>query len=555
MPLRSRFLAVLTVLAVVLGAGSVLGQTYLDLENQVQEFTLDNGVRFLVLEKHDVPVFSFRTFVNVGSANEVRGITGLSHILEHMAFKGTAEIGTDNYGAEKKAMKVEDEAFNALKKVRLAIMPVRAQYDNLLAKIPSAEREAYDKIILDAQGMPADFALGDNTRKALDYYLGKARDMEADLAAKELAFKDAKDAAREYVVTNEYGKIVENNGGNGLNAYTTNDVTVYHYNLPSNRLELWAYLEGSRMAHPVFREFYTEKDGPVTEERRMRTDNNPIGRLIEQFENLMFMANGYHHSTIGYMSDIQNVSRADCQAYFDRNYVGSNIVVSIVGDVDFKDVKKYAQKYFSHIPSGHPEPVETFEPEQLGEKRFLMEDPSQPLFIAGYHIHSVQHPDWPVYDVIADVLGQGRTSRLYKDMIKDKKIAVNTMAVAGFPGQKYDTGMLVFAMPVKGKTGEDMEVAIEDQIQDIVNDGITAEELSAVKQRTRANFIRGLEGNGGMASQLAWYQTYFGDWRELFQQVERIDAVTLDDVQRVAAEVFQPNNRTIAIIKTQDQES
>ena len=132
------------------------------------------------------------------------------------------------------------------------------------------------------------------------------------------------------------------------------------------------------MAHPVFREFYTEKDGPVTEERRMRTDNNPIGRMIEQFENLMFMANGYHHSTIGYMSDIQNISRADCAAYFARNYVGSNIVVSIVGDVNFADVQKYAKKYFSAIPAGHPKEVTTFEPKQLGEKRFIMKDPSQP---------------------------------------------------------------------------------------------------------------------------------------------------------------------------------
>ena len=165
----------------------------------------------------------------------------------------------------------------------------------------------------------------------------------------EAAFTAAKDAAREYVVTNEFGQIVENNGGQGLNAYTSSDVTVYLYNFPSNRLELWAYLEGSRMADPVLREFYTEKDGPVTEERRMRTDNNPVGRLIEQFQNLMFMANGYHHSTIGYMSDIQNITRADCRRYFEENYVGSNMVVTIVGDVEFADVQKYAKKYFSAI--------------------------------------------------------------------------------------------------------------------------------------------------------------------------------------------------------------
>ena len=503
MPAKFRIPSLLAAVALLLTAGLAGAQTYLDLESQVQEFTLDNGVRFIVLEDHSVPVFSFRTFVNVGSANEVRGVTGLTHILEHMAFKGTPEIGTDDYKAELKAMAGEDAAFAALKAERF-------------------------------KGVNAD---------------------PARLEELEAAFTAAKDAAREYVVTNEFGKIVENNGGQGLNAYTNSDVTVYLYNMPSNRLELWAYIEGARMAKPVLREFYTEKDGPVTEERRMRTDNNPIGRMIEQFQNLMFMANGYHHSTIGYMSDLENISRADCQKYFDDNYVGRNIVVSIVGDVDAAEVKKYAAKYFGDIPAGDPEPVETLEPKQLGEKRLVMKDPSQPVFVAGYHIENVRHPDWPVYEVIADVLGQGRTSRLYTSLVKEQGIAVQAMTFPGFPGQKFQTGLLAFAIPVKGKTAYDIEDAVYAEIDKIVADGITQDELDGVKQRARANFIRGLQGNAGMASQLAWYQTYYGDWRELFNEVARIEAVTLDDVKRVAADVFAPTNRTVALIETEDSGS
>lgn len=284
----------------------------------------------------------------------------------------------------------------------------------------------------------------------------------------------------------------------------------------------------------------------------MRTDNNPIGRLIEIFQNQMFMANGYHHSTIGYMSDIQNVSRADCEAYFREHYHGGNMVVAIVGDVYFDDVKKYAEKYFGDIPAGKPSQIETFEPKQLVEKRLVMTDPSQPMFAAGYHINNVKHPDWPVYEVIADVLGQGRTSRLYKSLVKEQGIAVQAASFAGFPGQKYQTGMLVFAMPVKGKTGFDLEEAIYAEIDKIVAEGITADELAAVKQRARANFIRGLRNNSGMAEQLAWNQTVMGDWRELFDQVEAIDSVTLDDVKRVAAEIFDRSNRTVAIIETED---
>ncbi len=594
MPARIRHLTLLPAALLLLAAGQAPAQSYLDLEDQIQEFTLDNGVSFLVLEKHDVPVFSFRTFVNVGSANETRGITGLSHILEHMAFKGTAEIGTTDYKAELKAMQAEDSAFDAFKQVRLAIKPVLAEYELHVSRIPEEGLDGFRALeaalkdlpveitVADENGGPVrddlfqaggkakvtvnhglgteqekidDFTVGEEAFQALSFYLEEVKDLKEDYLAKEAAFESAKDSAREFVVTNEYGKIVENNGGSGLNAYTNSDVTVYLYNLPSNRLELWAYLEGSRMADPVLREFYTEKDGPVTEERRMRTDNNPIGRMIEQFQNLMFMANGYHHGTIGYMSDIQNISRADCRAYFEKNYVGSNIVVALVGDVEFDEVRKYAEKYFAGIPAGRPEPVETFEPEQLGEKRFVMKDPSQPLYVAGYHLENVQHPDWPIYEVIADVLGQGRTSRLHKSLVKEQQIAINAMAFPGFPGQKYETGLLVFAMPVKDKTAQDLEAAIEAEIQKIVDEGITAEELAAVKQRARANFIRGLDGNAGMASQLAWYQTYMGDWRKLFAEVDRINAVTLEDVKRVAGEVFQKKNRTVAIIETEQKES
>ncbi len=383
MPITKRILTLLAAASVLVAATGAVAQTYLDLENQIQEFTLDNGVHFIVLEKHDVPVFSFRTFVNVGSANEVRGITGLSHILEHMAFKGTSEIGTKDIRKERKLMDAEDTAFAALKAARADLEAPLARYDMLVDRIPAARADQFHGLEGLLKDVPADvsmdtgadggadvtithdggtenekvdnFQVGPEETAAIAWYLAEVKDRREALQRAEDAFTAAKDAARDVVVTNEFGKIVENNGGNGLNAYTNNDVTVYHYNMPSNRLELWAYLEGSRMSDPVLREFYTEKDGPVTEERRMRTDNNPIGRMIEQFENLMFMANGYHHSTIGYMSDLKTISRDDCRAYYHQNYVGRNIVVTVVGDVKFDDVKQYAEKYFKDIPEGNPE--------------------------------------------------------------------------------------------------------------------------------------------------------------------------------------------------------
>jgi len=485
----------------VLLAGSVMAAGIDDLQNEIQEFTLDNGVHFIVLERHDVPVFSFNTHVDVGSAQEVTGITGIAHILEHMAFKGTAEIGTTDFKKELKAMAAEDAAFELLK----------------------TERNKGDRADPDK------------------------------LAVLEQAFTDAKDAAREFVVGNEFGQIVENNGGRGMNAGTWTDATNYMYSFPSNRLELWAYLEGTRMTAPVLREFYTEKDGPVTEERRMRTDNSPIGMLIEEFQNLAFKAHPYHVSTIGWMSDLNTITRQDCQDFYDTHYVGENFTVAIVGDVQFAEVKKLAEKYFSGISSRPAPRLDTVEPVQKGEKRLVVQDESQPFYLCGFHIGDYAHLDAAVYSAIADIIGQGRTSRLYDRLVKKDKIAVQVVSFAGFPSDKYPTLLAFLGIPAKDVTGLEIEAAIFDEIQTLVSDGVTQDELDGVKRRAKSNYVRGMQGNMGLARQLSFYQGRNGDWREMFQQLEAIDAVTVEDVQRVAAEIFVPNNRTVAFIETVEE--
>jgi predicted Zn-dependent peptidase len=357
------------------------------------------------------------------------------------------------------------------------------------------------------------------------------------------------------VVSNEFGQIVENNGGRGMNATTGCDATNYFYMFPANRLELWAYLEGNRMGDPVLREFYTEKDGPVTEERRMRTDNNPIGRLIEKFQNTAFSAHPYHHSTIGYMSDIQNISRQDCLDFYQRNYVGSNMTVAVVGDVQFAEVQRLAEKYFTKIPAGDPYEPTTVEPEQVCEKRIVMKDPAQPFLFMGYHKGSINHPDDAVYNAIADILGQGRTSRLYKVLVKEKKIAVQVGTWSGYPGQKYPNLMMFYAVPAKGVTAAECEEVILSEVDKLVAEMVSTEELDGVKQRAKANLIRSLRGNQGLARQLCYYQSMTGDWREAFRRAEKIERVTPEDIHRVAEEIFVPSNRTVASIVTEDEGS
>ncbi len=492
---RSR-LAAFAAAVLLVGALSAPAQTYLDLQDRVEEFTLDNGMRFLVLSDHAVPVFSFTTVVKVGSHEEVRGITGIAHVLEHMAFKGTTEIGTTDIKQERAAMAAEDRAFAAL----------------------LAERN---------RGHLAD--------------PGKLDELAA-------AFDAAKQAAQKFVVSNQYGEIVERHGGVGLNASTWTDFTQYYYSMPSNRLELWAYLEGSRMADLVLREYYTEKDGPVTEERRMRVDDSPMGRLfMEEFQNLAFQGSGYRHSTIGYMTDLQNMTRRDAQEFYERHYIGPNMTVAVVGDVKADEVRRVAQKYFSRIPGGEPRPVTTREPDQLGEKRLVMRQDAQPLLLIGYKIEGINHPDWPVYQAIADILGQGRTSRLYTETVKNRQKAVQCASFAGYPGVRHRTLLAVLGIPAKDVTAAELETLVLAEIQNLVDNGITAEELAGVKRRARADFLRGLTGNRGLSGQLAMTQAMTGDWRNIFREVERIEAVTREDISRVAAEIFQERNRTVAM--------
>jgi predicted Zn-dependent peptidase len=493
---------VTVLLGMLMLTGAVSAGNYMDLQDEIQEFTLDNGIHFMVLERHDVPVFSFRTYVNVGSVNEVTGVTGIAHILEHMAFKGTNHIATTDYKNERKAMEAEDKAFHAL-------------------------RDELNK------GFDADPAVLEQLR---------------------VDFEAAKDVAREFVISNEFGTLVENNGGNGMNATTGADATNYFYNMPSNRLELWAYLEGTRMSNPVFREFYMEKDGPVTEERRMRTENSPFGMLMEQFLNMAFSAHPYHHSTIGYMSDIESISRQDCIDFYEKWYVGNNFTVAVVGDVELAEVKKLANKYFSKVPGPSVLPaIETVEPVQKGEKRIVVMDDTQPIIMVGYHKGGMDHPDDAVYDAIADITGQGRTSRLHTKLVKESKLCVAAGCFSGFPGTKYPNLMLVYAIPAKDISTAEVEEALYAELDKLVEDGVTEEELAGVKKRTKANFIRSLGGNQGMAGQLCAYQALTGDWRDMFKTVEKIETVTVEDIKRVSAEMFIKSNRTVAIIETEEE--
>ena len=420
---------------VLLLAALAAAQDVASFEKRTTVKKLDNGLTVVICERPEAPVFSFFTHVDAGSVQDPLGQTGLAHMFEHMAFKGTDKIGTKDYAAEKVALEKVEQTYAAY----------------------IAER---------------DKPVGRDEKKLKDL---------------EKAWKDAVAEADKYVKPNEFPQIVEINGGEDLNANTSDDETNYFYSFPENRLELWAYLESERFLHPVMREFYKERN-VVIEERRMRVDSNPIGRLLEQFTTAAFQAHEYHRPTIGWMSDLNSFSATDAKKFFDEYYIPSNMVVTVVGDVKASETMPIIEKYFGRIPS-RPRPDErtTTEPPQNAERRVVLQDMSQPLYLEGYHRPDYRSPDDAVYDAIADLMSSGRTSRLYRALVRDKKIAADSAGFTGLPGNKYPHLFAFYAFPLPGHKPEEMADAIHVEIEKLKNEDISDEELKMIKTRAKAN--------------------------------------------------------------------
>jgi predicted Zn-dependent peptidase len=364
------------------------------------------------------------------------------------------------------------------------------------------------------------------------------------------AFLDAQAEAHKYVIPNQFTDVAERNGAEGLNAETGMDNTMFFWSMPENRLELWAWLESGRLSDTVPREFYKERD-VVVEERRMRTDSNPIGRLVEQFLATAYVAHNYGRSAIGWPSEVSQIDATEAMAFHKKYYIGSNIVVAVVGDVKAAEVMPMLEKYFSKVPGGpKPEEMTTIEPKQFAEKTVTIREQTQPFYLEGYHRPDYHDPDDAVYDAISDIMSNGRVSRLYRSLVRDQQIAAEAEGFSGFPGEKYPGLFAFYAVPLPGHSPDEMRDAIHKEIEKLKTADVTDDELAMFKTRTRADLLRGLADNQGLANSLAEYQTRYGDWRELFKQLDKVDKVTKADIRRVANKVFVASNRTSAEIVT-----
>ncbi|MEO6911089.1 MAG: pitrilysin family protein, partial [Edaphobacter sp.] len=430
-------------IAAVLALGMALScamqaQDLASFEKRTTVKVLPNGLTLIVCERPEAPVFSFFTMVDAGSANDPQGASGLAHMFEHMAFKGSAQIGTTNYPAEK----------IALAKVEVAYAAYDAEFRKRVGQNP------------------------------------------AKLAQLKKVFQDAEADAEKYVIPNQFSEIAEQNGAVGINASTGEDSTQYYWSMPSNRLQLWAYLESQRIGHPVEREFYKERD-VVQEERRMRIDSSPIGRMVEQFLATAYVAHPYGRSGVGWASEISQVTATEAEAFHKKYYVPSNIVIAVVGDVKAATAMPILERYFAPILAGpKPEPMTTIEPPQFAEKSVVIREATQPFYIEGYHRPDYRDPDDAAYDAITDIFSNGRTARLYRSLVRDQRIAAEAQGFSGFPGDKFPGLFAVYAVPLPGHTPEEMRTAIHKELDRLKNEDITDAELARFKTRARADLLR-----------------------------------------------------------------
>lgn len=478
----------------VLGAGAA-AQDVDGFSEKVSEFTLDNGLHFIVVERPVAPVATFVTFVNVGGVDEPVNNTGVAHIFEHMAFKGSTRIGTDDPEAEQAAIDRMDAAYQAW---------LAESYDSR----PDAQR---------LESLWQDF----------EHWQAQAA---------------------QYIRSEEFSQLIEREGGMGLNAFTSADATGYFYSLPQNKAELWFFLEAERFRDPVFREFYVEKN-VIMEERRMRTDSSPQGRLLEEFLSVAYSAHPYRNPVVGWASDITATTIEDTRRFFERYYVPSNMTIAIAGDVKASQMRALAEKYFGDMPAAsHPPSVKTIEPVQRGERRFVIREQSQPLFISGYKTVSAGHPDAAALEMLSQILSAGRTSRLYRRMVQDEPLALGIQALTGFPGSRYPSLFVTFAVPNAGVPLETVEQVMDEEIEKAKQGDISQHELDRAVTNARANVVRGLNSNMGLALNLAQAHAQHGDWREAFSYLDDLARVTLEDLQRVAQQYLVRSNRTVGMI-------
>jgi zinc protease len=433
---KTIMMSILAMVLALLVTSSSFAQTM-----NVTEKTLPNGLTVLLKEEHKAPVITFQIWYKVGSRNECLGKTGMSHLLEHMMFKGTIKFGPKTFS-----------------------------------------------------------------------------------------------------------QTVQRNGGND-NAFTSHDYTAYFENFSADRIAISLELESDRMQNLLIdpKEFLSERD-VVKEERRMRTEDDPTNSMLEQMMAAAFSAHPYQWPVIGWMADINNITRDDLYKYYRTYYAPNNATIVVVGDFDTKKMILQIESAFGSIPRGPDAPkVVAVEPKHLGERRIVVKKQAElPAIFAGYNVPTLKQKDSYALEVLQGVLSSGNSSRLYRSLVYEKQLAL-------YAGGDYDNVsadpnlFILYAGVMPGKTTEEVEKALYAEVDKLKNNFASDEEIQKAKNQIESNFIMGQDSIFYQAMLLGQFETV-AEWRILESYVDNIRAVTKEDVMRVAKEYFTEDNRTVGIL-------
>ena len=480
-------------------------------EVDVVEHELENGMKVLMVPRPGDPNIAAGWIARVGSVYERPGITGVAHLFEHMMFKGTRSIGTSNIEEDLDIIARLDAV-----KAELAVEEARLLQAHRLGEIddpkdPSVRSERHGELL---------------------------EEFEALLARQQ-----------ELLIKEDFSRTYTGQGASGMNAGTSYDFTIYFVNVPANKLELWFWMESDRLADPVFREFYSERD-VVHEERRLRTDSTPIGKFQEQFDAMFWESSPYSWPVVGWPSDLEGITRDEALAFFGQYYAPNNLTAALVGDFDPEEAAALADRYFGRIPRGERRPLEprTREMPQLAEKRMSAHADTNPQVVIRYHSVPDGHVDEPALVVLGQLLS-GRTGRLYRALVEDQKVA--TSARGGQAGFKFEGMFELSGAAAPERTPEEVEQAIYAELERMKVEPVTDRELQKVKNQNAANDFRGLEGNFQLMMQLLIRENNRG-WDTINTDPALYESVTADDVMRVADTYFTPENRAVAVYYRQE---
>jgi len=462
-----------------------------DLKGHVEEFTLSNGMRWLVVRRTAAPVFTGVVMIRVGGADEERGKTGVAHMFEHMAFKGSSKLGTKDWEKEK---------------------PILDEIESLGAKLTELEKSKT------------------SDKESIEKLKGRMALLRQEVAR--------------YQVRNDVWEIMMRNGAADLNAYTSKDLTTYHASLPVNRLELWARVTAEMIFNPAFREFYLERD-VVSEERRTAVENNPAGALVEKLLDSAYSSGPYSWSTIGFEEDIEGLTIGNAREFHAKYYVPSNMVGVIVGDVSPSRVRRIVKRTFGQYPSAEPPKAPRVENGKRGNSYVRMRFDAEPALAMAFHKPTLPDRREYVFDVISALLCDGRSSRLEKKLIYEDKLAKDVYCSVGFPGSRFDNLFLIWVEPIRGRSMEQILAAVEGEIARLREHDVSEEDLKRVRKQVTSAIMFALDENAELAEALARFETIFDDWRILADYPKSIEGVSPKDVRSVALEYLNAGNRVI----------